>query len=475
MDILSKRLDIFSEEEAEYVHESSLRLLEKVGMLIRDEDILNLLKKANCEVSFSNQVARVNPELVEDALKEAPHQVKLCGRNDKYDITLDGMAFYTRTVGGPPNIVDPETRRQRPATKQDIAPCARLTDFLDNIHGSSMFQVVPSIPLLDIYDAQISFNNTGKHLLYICHNIELIEPVIEIATIVAGGEDELKERPLISGLAESLSPLQFEEANAMNLKSFARRGLPLAIHSHPIAGASSPVTLVDEVVVLNAEILMLITIAELFEPGTPVIYGISASVPDMRTGLNLAGSVEVALLGCAGAQMARRYSLPSTMTAGTDSKANDAQASMERMLTTLSPVAAGINLINMSGIGSKLAFSPGQLVIDNEMSGLIARFMRGIKAEETIPVVELMREVGFKGNFFGHKHTAEHFREELLESKLLSREAWADWENAGSKTLGDRAWDQAIKIMREHKPEPLDKNIQDGIDKVIKSVGQRAQ
>jgi trimethylamine--corrinoid protein Co-methyltransferase len=145
MNILSKPMDILSEQEVKYIHKYSLKLLEKVGMLIRDEDILKLLPKAHCDVNFSTQVARIKPGVVEDALKKVPHHVKLCGRNQKNDITLDGKSFYARPVGGPPNIVDLETRRRRRATKQDIALCAILTDALDNMHGAAMFNAVPLI------------------------------------------------------------------------------------------------------------------------------------------------------------------------------------------------------------------------------------------------------------------------------------------------------------------------------------------
>ncbi len=442
-------------------------------MEIDDDDILKLLKKAGCKVDFSTGISRVPPGLVEETLSETPNRIRLCGRNAENDIVLGDGMVYARTPGGPPYIIDLDTEKRREATIHDLELCCRLADALENINGMSIFQVVPmDVPrlLLDVYAAEASFLNSEKHFFYYTQNEELVDYVIEMAAIVAGGEDKLKARPLLSGFCEITSPLKLEWREAKLLRSFVRGGLPVYTHSHPIAGLTSPVTLAGEVALMNAETLMVVVISQLVSPGTPIFYGTSASVPDMRKVLNLAGAVEVGLLGCALAQMASRYRLPSAMTSGTDAKVPDAQAAMERILTALPPILAGLDLVNLSTTDSKMTFSPALLVIDNELMTWIGRLLRGIAVNKETLAVELIKEVAGDGTFISHKHTIRHFKEELQESRLVSREAWSDWKAAGSKTLHQKAQGRAQRIMDEHRPEPLSKETQHDIAQVKKSA-----
>ncbi|MFB3886719.1 MAG: trimethylamine methyltransferase family protein [Thermodesulfobacteriota bacterium] len=466
-------LKFLTEAEIEHIHKSSLELLEEVGMEIDDQDMLKLLKKSGCKVDFSTNISRVPRELIEDILKEIPHQMRLCGRRSMFDITPGDGTVYARTTGGPPYIADLNTGERREGTLEDLALCCRVADALENIHGISVFQVVPmDVPrmLLDVYAAQTSFLNTEKHLFYYTQNPDLVEYVLEMAALVAGGEEELKKRPLLSGFCEATSPLKLDRRQTTLLTKFVRKGLPVYTHSHPIAGVTSPVTLAGEVALSNAETLMVVTIAQLLAPHTPILYGTSASVPDMRTALNLAGTVEVGLLGCALAHMARFYHLPSTMTSGMDAKILDAQAMMERILTSLPPILTGIDLINLSTTDTKMTFTLPLLVIDNELMSWINRLLRGFTVNEETLAIDLIRRVARKELFLSEDHTVKHFREELLGSKLVNRGAWDDWKMAGSPSLWQKALDDTKKIAREHQPAPLSGEVQRNLAAIVKSA-----
>jgi trimethylamine--corrinoid protein Co-methyltransferase len=78
-----------------------------------------------------------------------------------------------------------------------------------------------------------------------------------------------------------------------------------------MAGGSSPVTLAGTLVTHNAEVLAGITLSQLAERGSPVIYGSSTTAMDLRLASASVGSPECGLIGAAVAQMARRYLLPS--------------------------------------------------------------------------------------------------------------------------------------------------------------------
>jgi len=415
-------LQPLSAEEVERIHTASLEVLAKSGMLIRDGEILQILEAAGCETGPSSDLVKMPQGLVEEALDKAPHLVTLCGRSSAHDLRLGDGRIYARTPGGATRILDLETGVAREATQADVAACVRLADALPHIHGVSMCQVVPmDVPRdrMDLYMAEVSLANTSKHLFYVCHNDDLIETVIEMAAAQVGGHDALRERPIVSPLCESTSPLRLVESQAKVLKSFAARGLPLRLHAHPIAGFTSPVTLAGELVVTHAEVLGLVVIAQLITPHVPVVYGMSSSVPDMKTGLNLAGAVEIGLLGAAVAQLAGRIGIPSSASSGIDAKLPGPQSVLERMLTALPLILAGVDLVNLCTTDGKLTFSPEQLVIDDEIMRWVGRYLQGVKVNDDTLALELIQAVGPGGIFVGKAHTALHLREELLVEGLI--------------------------------------------------------
>ena len=64
-----------------------------------------------------------------------------------------------------------------------------------------------------------------------------------------------------------------DQAQAEGLLICADYGQPVACSPEGIAGGTSPVTLAGLLVQENAGILAHITLAQIFRPGTPVLYG----------------------------------------------------------------------------------------------------------------------------------------------------------------------------------------------------------
>ncbi len=451
-------LQMLSEDEVEHIHQGSMKILAETGVVVHHDEVRKLLEGAGCRVDHTTGLAKIPEELVASTAAHAPSEVLLAARDSRHDMRLGDGKVYARVPGGAPRILDVETHAWRSPVKQDVADIATVADALDYVNGVSMFPVVlDDVPNehVDVHAAEAAFHHTGKHLFYVCHNPELIDRVIEMASAVAGSDEELERRPLLSALAEATAPLQLVEEQLQVLMAFAERGLPLMLHAHPIAGLTSPVTLAGELVVTHAEIMSLVIIAQLIRPGTPVVYGMSSSVPDMRNAMNLAGAVEIGLLGAAVAQLASQYELPCAMTSGIDAKVPDAQASMDRLLTLLPPVLAGIDLVNISTTDTKLTFCLEQLAIDNEILAAVGRYLQGIRVDDETLALDLIAQTGPGGEFVTTDHTLQHHRQELLSSRLLSREPRDVWQQDGVTNTWERAREMVKRILAEHQPPPL--------------------
>ena len=219
--------------------------------------------------------------------------------------------------------------------------------------------------------------------------------------------------------------------------------------------------------ITHAEILALVTIAQLIRPGTPVIYGMSSSAPDMRSGMNLSGAVEIGLLGGAVARLARRCGLPCLMSSGTDAYRPDAQAVLQRLITLLPPALAGIDLVNLTTLATKMVFSLEQLVIDDQILSLVERYLQGIVVDDEALALDLIQATGSGGAFIDSDHTLTHFREELLVPELIRYQSQEAWDAAGRPDMVSRAREKVRHILAEHVPQPLPAGVMTQLDEIV--------
>jgi len=464
-----------TENEVERIHDGALQILAQTGIVIHDGGILTLLDEAGCQVNYENgdRRAHIPAQVVEEVVAKAPPVVTLYNRLGERAMALGAGPLHTRTSSGATGILDLDSGQRREPTGQDLEDAVRLADALPRVHGVSTMAVQPAdvpVTTVDVHTVRLALANTVKPVGYVCLNEQLIESVLAMVATVVGGEEALRQRPIITALAESTSPLQLVSSQLAVLRAFASRGLPLTLHAHPIAGFTAPVTLAGELAMTHAEILALATIAQLIQPGTPVVYGMSSSVPDMRSGANLAGAVEIGLLGAAVAQLARRSGLPCVMSSGTDAHWPGAQTMMERLMTLVLPAQAGVDLVNLSTLDTKMTFSLEQLVIDETILSVIERYLRGIAVDDETLALDLIHEIGQGGAFLATDHTRRHFQEELLIPDLIGRETRDAWEAAGAPDMRTRAQEKARCILAEHRPPPLTDGIAAQIDEIVKEA-----
>jgi trimethylamine--corrinoid protein Co-methyltransferase len=196
----------------------------------------------------------------------------------------------------------------------------------------------------------------------------------------------------------------------------------------------------------------------------------SSSVPDMRNAANLSGAVEIGLLGSAVARLAKRCGLPCLMSSGADAHQPGAQSVMERLMTLLPPALAGIDLINLSTLETKMSFSLEQLVIDEEILSVIERHLQGITVTDDALALDLIHKVGAGGDFVTTDHTLQHFRDELLTPELVEHESRREWEMAGAPDLTMLAGEKARRLLAEHHPLPLPDNVAAQLDEIVQAA-----
>jgi trimethylamine--corrinoid protein Co-methyltransferase len=301
---------------------------------------------------------------------------------------------------------------------------------------------------------------------------KLFDYQLEVAKVVAGGEEALRKRPLLGGGFWGMSPLQFHGAYVEHTLKLAEIGFPSYVGSMTQAGATAPVTLAGILAVTNAEVLGGVTMIQLAHPGTQTMISLYPSAFDMKYGQWAAGAPEEALMNAAAVEIAKHYGFRAGV-AGllTSANAPGPQACYEKMMSGILPILAGADMVTgAGGLGCSMTASLEMLVIDNELCKAMLTPLRGIEVSDETLAVDVVHEVGPGGHYLDRKHTMDHFLKEQFISELVDRRSYEEWRKTGEKSLVDRAKEKVKKILKEHSVPQLDKDVQKELYDIIRKA-----
>ena len=153
---------------------------------------------------------------------------------------------------------------------------------------------------------------------------------------------------------------------------------------------------------------------------------------------------------------------------------SDLQCGHEKTLSALLPALAGANIIyGMGMLELGMTFSYEQLLMDNEIAGMVKRVIQGIEINDDTMAVDLIKKVGAGGDFLAQEHTREYMSAEQSRVKMIDRRMRGTWEKRGGKTLTELAHEEAIKIIETYKPIPLEKEAASKIKSIIEETEER--
>ena len=177
-----------SEDGIRKIHLSSLKLLEKTGCMFKDRLALGIFEDAGAKVDYKTETVRIPAHLVEQAIKKAPSSVLLAGRDKRYDIILEGNRVYFGTGSVAINVLDLETAKHRRAVKKDVYDFARLVDALEHVNFYKIIVSPSDVPseLIERHMADAAFNGTTKHFSISAYSHEGAKDLIKMGEIVAG-------------------------------------------------------------------------------------------------------------------------------------------------------------------------------------------------------------------------------------------------------------------------------------------------
>jgi trimethylamine--corrinoid protein Co-methyltransferase len=309
--------------------------------------------------------------------------------------------------------------------------------------------------------------NTTKHVQGVtAQNAEDAKIQIELAALIAGGKDKLKERPLFSVITCPIAPLSYEKGSIEAQVELSKAGIPVVSMSMTNGGASAPLPVAGMLVNANTENLGSIVISQMAAPGAPHVYCSESGPMNMATASIDYTLPEKDFLSIGLSQMAKRYGLACLVADG--GWGHDPEASVSGVLTPatqLVGIMGGSDLVTGFGcVDSALGISFEQLIVDSYMWDCLSNFMHDVEITEERIALDAVKEVGHGHDFMMHPHTLKYMRGEI---SAWDKEKLAFLE-MDPKKLPAAANKIVKNILANHKVEPIAKDIVEKGDAIIK-------
>ncbi len=471
------KLELLSQQDVRQIHEATLDVIESVGVKFHSQKALDVLEANGASVDRETTVAKIPGAVVEKALSTVPHQFTLGARNPEYDLPLDGEHIYISSDGCGVFTRDPATGDVRSSRKEDLANCAKVVQALDNVSATSAVVSAQDCPtetrVLHEFDACVRSSEKHNIVVSIKEDWEA-RSLIRMAEALAGGAEELKRRPMFTAIICTVSPLHQERFGMDLALVLAEAGIPVSFYPMPILGATGPVTIAGSAVVNNAEFVSGAALVQLAHPGAKVIHGGGPTAMYMDSGAYASNSPEALLLRSCQGHMADFYGVPAWYGAGaTTAKEPGIQSAYENALAMFMAYSNGADVTFGTGLldGSRILCLEN-MVVDDEIIGMVRRILSGIEISEETLAVDLIKKMGFDGNYLFDDHTRAHVRE-LWQAKLGETGSFDGWKNAGAKSTTEKARERVAEILAAD-PAPFPADLGAEFDAIIVAAAKQA-
>jgi trimethylamine--corrinoid protein Co-methyltransferase len=469
---------LLSDDLIERIVSEAREVLSKLGVEVHNQNILSMLQDHGAKLEKDRNHVLFSDEIIDRALETAPRFFKL------YDVLGNethhflGYNVYFTPGSAALNVLDYEARKIRRPTTADYVRYAKVVSRLGNITSQSTAFIPADVheKISDSYRLFLSLLFCEKPVVTGAFTIEAFNIMRDFQIAIRGTKEELAAKPLTIFSCCPTSPLKWSEVTSQNLIDCAHYSIPVELVSMPLSGFMAPVTLVGTLVQHTAETLSGVVISQLTNPGTPVLYGGSPAVFDVRYETTPMGAVETQMIDCAYNEIGKYLGIPTQAYISlSDAKQLDAQSGLESSMGATLAALSGIN--NISGPGMldfESCQSTEKLVLDNEICGMTLRLIKGIEPKEDFPSLPRLEELLREKHLLISKHTLRYMKEEFyFPGPVIDRATRNRWQEEGSVTLGERAHREVERLIKEYVPSRLPDSVKNELTKLMEEEARR--
>jgi trimethylamine--corrinoid protein Co-methyltransferase len=479
--MMKVKLEVLTKNELDSIYQTSMDMLEKIGVSIEDDELVDLLAKNGCRTGSDN-IVYMPHKVVERCLRATPNRnsvTVLSGRDPAKDMRIGSGQAYPYVISHVlMNYFESSTNTTGTITVEDIRKFVTISDSLDSIDGNWMCTLMPDFKeMYSFYEYELGIRYTTKPVCFSSFEPSSIPPSYELAAAVAGGEEELKKRPMTVAFC-GISPLSWNKYGCDMLKATAMPGIQPVITVEAPMGDTGPATFAGNIAQKIAELLSGLVIVQVLQEGLPVLFVVPLEVFDMRTAQICLGSRGDYVWGCAVGQLEDLLGIPIISPISPDSKLLDMQEAYELSFSLIPRILGGNKATVIHGLDQTHAINNELLLLMDEMIISVRRMLEGITVNEDTLAFKALEEVAGKienhrrtGHFLNHKHTLKWYVQEHRPRRdaVIDKYSREKWAAKGSRSFIERAREKVDEILNSHRPDPLP----DEIEKKIKAVHEK--
>jgi len=475
-------LSLLKEDEANVIIGSAKKLLDELGVRVWNDEALKILKQNGADVNCEHKIAKIPPQLVEEAIHKTPKSISMYTRDGKSNYLMGNNNVFFVPGSAAVRVVDRHTGEARAPTTQDLVEFVRLVEGLDYIKLQSTAIIPRDVPekLADRYRLYIVLCNSNKPIYTGAFTMDGAIDMKDMLLAVAGDEGNLAKMPRAAFTCCPSPPLKWSDVTSQNIMDLVMYNIPVSVVPVPMVGIGAPPTLAGALVQHAAEVFSGIFLAQVIKPGSPVFFGGSPAPVHPKTGAFLVGSIEAAMLDVAAAQIAKSFSLPTDFYAGlTNSNIVDEQSTAEGAVGMMLSALAGINMIEGAGmIEFESCQSFEKIVIDNEIAAYIYRFLKGIDVKDETLMLDLFREIGpggtFTSNIRAMKLTLQFIAKEVYQiGPVFNIHDRNTWESKGGKDTLTKAKELGENLLKSYEPNPPPRDVVSELNKIMDRAAKK--
>ena len=469
---------LLSDDLIDRIIDEAIAILCQVGVTIENQSLLDFLAAHSLSIDPSKSKVFFNRQVIETAIKATPSSFKLYDRTGAMTHHFADKNVHFTPGSSALYFLDPDTARTRKPTTVDYINYTKVIQQLESIAAQSTAFIPSDVSekISDSYRLFLSLLFCTKPVVTGAFTIESFDVMKNFQLAVRGSETALKDKPLTIFSCCPTSPLKWSKATSQNLVDCAINSIPVEIIAMPLAGFIAPVTLTGTLIQHTAETLSGIVIAQLTNPGTPLLYGGSPAIFDVRHQTTPMGAIETMMIDCAYHEIGNHLGLPTQAYIGlSDAKMVDTQAGIESGMGALMGGLAGINSISGPGMMDfENCFSLAKLVIDHEICRMVYRLLEGISPKEDFSSIPIMHELTDAQQLLTSEHTVRYLRSEhLFPNQIITRSNRARWEADGCKPTVKLADSRVVSLINKYNSSLPAKDTYTELFKIMQTEASR--
>jgi len=467
------KVSILDDREISQINQNTRTVLEEVGVTFPSEKALRIFAEVGASVDFDKQLVKIPADLLDKYIATAPRSYTMAGVRPDLDVQVGGgEGTYFYCSGEAPRIVDFETGERRLSVKTDVENHARIADYLPIVS-----LLWPSVSSSDkgvtspLHGLEACYNNTEKHV----ESESVMDEIsaryaVKMAAAVAGGEENLRERPTLSQLLCCIAPLAQDRGGIEAAMVFAEHNIPVGFMSMPSLGLTAPPYPAGALTLAMCETLSGIMLTQIINPGGGNYISVNPGIIDPRTGAYFMGSGAAQITNVGAIQMSHSNGIPILAChsfGGSQYELGNWQVGYENVYSHFLAVMAGADMsFGPSGMYEAVSLlDHPRILFDREILQVIDEVSDGMDVNDKTLSFDMIKEIGQQGSYISHKESVKGYRSLWRRESIL----YVDGKPEGRKWRDpvDVAREAVGWILENHKPEPISDDVKKEIRELV--------